>query len=142
MISKPHAGWCTFSLEDFTGTPSYLTDVPFDILEGLLSFWNGKKGTVVDVNFDEEGKEFSLHIERGNSYITMDDEKRTHIYIKDTPEELTSEIIRDLNGNERLWIDNFILVHNEEDENEKNLLEEKMKQQVKELKEIIKRARS
>lgn len=32
MISNPKNGWCDFNLGDFHGTPSYLTNVPIDLL--------------------------------------------------------------------------------------------------------------
>ena len=36
MISDSKYGWCNFKLGDFEGHPSYLTDVPVDILDALL----------------------------------------------------------------------------------------------------------
>lgn len=33
MISNPKNGWCNFKLGDFEGTPSYITDVPIDLLD-------------------------------------------------------------------------------------------------------------
>ena len=35
MISDPKYGWCNFKLGDFKGTPSYLTDVPIDVLDAF-----------------------------------------------------------------------------------------------------------
>ena len=43
MISNPHAGWCDFKLGDFEGSPSYLTDVPVDLLNAFIEYH--EKGT-------------------------------------------------------------------------------------------------
>ena len=31
MITNPSCGWCEFHMGDFTGNPSYLTDVPIEL---------------------------------------------------------------------------------------------------------------
>lgn len=36
MISNPKHGWCNFKLRTFEGTPSYLTDVPIDLLTAFI----------------------------------------------------------------------------------------------------------
>ena len=38
MISNPNLGWCEFHMGDFTGNPSYLTDVPIELLEAFLNY--------------------------------------------------------------------------------------------------------
>lgn len=35
MISNPEHGWCDFVLGDFYGTPSYITNVPVDLLQAF-----------------------------------------------------------------------------------------------------------
>jgi hypothetical protein len=40
MISNPKYGWCDFKIEDnnsneFFGTPSYITNVPVDLLQAF-----------------------------------------------------------------------------------------------------------
>ena len=57
MISNPKYGWCDFVLGDFHGHPSYLTDVPVDLLEAFISYFENGTGTAF---FDEEGSEFTL----------------------------------------------------------------------------------
>jgi len=48
VISNPKSGWCDFYLGDFEGHPSYLTDVPVDLLTTsnysiFFIYYRGKK---------------------------------------------------------------------------------------------------
>ena len=52
MISNPRFGWCNFELGDFKGSPSYLTDVPVDLLDAFIDYHTKGYGVAV---FDEEG---------------------------------------------------------------------------------------
>lgn len=60
MISNPKHGWCNFDIGSFHGTPSYLTDVPSDLLEAFAKYY--KEGSTV-CSFDEEGTEFLFVID-------------------------------------------------------------------------------
>ena len=55
MIKNPKHGWCTFSLGTFVGTPSYLTDVPMDLLSVFINYFENGYSAVV---FNEEGTDF------------------------------------------------------------------------------------
>lgn len=62
MISNPKHGWCDFKIEDdnnnvFFGTPSYMTNVPVDLLQAFLDYKTNGQGMAW---FDEEGTEFTL----------------------------------------------------------------------------------
>ena len=57
MISNPQYGWCYFKLGNFEGHPSYLTDVPVDILDAFISYHTNGCGIAY---FDEEGTDFML----------------------------------------------------------------------------------
>ena len=57
MINNPKHGWCDFKLGDFTGQPSYLTNVPKDLLRGFCELFSTGTSSVF---FDEEGTEFTL----------------------------------------------------------------------------------
>ena len=59
MISNPKYGWCNFDLKVFHGTPSYLTDVPVDLLNAFIQYHTTGTGIAW---FDEEGTEFTLVI--------------------------------------------------------------------------------
>lgn len=101
MISNPKHGWCSFKLGEFEGTPSYLTDVPLDLLCAFIDYHTKGCGIVW---FDEEGTEFSLVLtpyslfiieERGNNPVLHD---FSEMNIKNLEKELIKDIESDLNG--------------------------------------------
>ena len=57
MIFNPDCGWCDFNLGTFHGTPSYITNVPVDLLTTIYDYLTTGTGIAY---FDEEGSEFSL----------------------------------------------------------------------------------
>lgn len=114
MISNPRYGWCNFELGDFKGSPSYLTDVPVDLLDAFLDYH--RKGSGVAV-FDEEGLYFTLLLTQYNWGIYIIEEKDYPVLhnlcdfsIEDLEEELINDIERDLNG----W-SNFITDDDQEE---------------------------
>ena len=132
MISEPKFGWCKFKLNNFNGTPSYLTNVPLDMLEAFVNFW--KKSTALAVHFDEEGKEFTLVINYNSIFIIeeRDDEPKL-ILIENYVENLTLELIKDIEDNFEGWV-NFITCN---EENDLILQREALKSNLLELKEIV-----
>jgi len=63
MISNPKYGWCDFTLGGFNGNPSYITDVPLDLLDAFINYYNKGYGVAT---LDEEGYEFLLVLNRYN----------------------------------------------------------------------------
>ena len=57
MISNPKNGWCNFDLKSFHGTPSYLTNVPIDLLNAFIQYHATGVGIAW---FDEEGAEYEI----------------------------------------------------------------------------------
>lgn len=98
MISNPANGWCNFKLGDFEGTPSYLTDVPLDLLDAFLDYYNKGMGMAW---FDEEGTEFTLVINPYSLFIIAEKEETPVLYdfskinISDLEKELIEDIERD-----------------------------------------------
>lgn len=101
MISEPKHGWSTFKLGDFEGTPSYLTDVPLDLLDAFLDYHYKGMGMAW---FDEEGTEFTLVINPYSLFIIAErDENHTlhdfsELNVGDLEKELIEDIEKDLNG--------------------------------------------
>lgn len=102
MISNPKHGWCSFELDKFKGTPSYLTDVPVDLLDAFIDYYTEGYGVAV---FDEEGSYFTLLLTQYNCGIFIIEEKDNSILhdlsnfdVDDLKEELIRDIERDLNG--------------------------------------------
>lgn len=102
MISNPKHGWCDFMLLDekdnlFIGTPSYVTNVPVDLLQAFLDYKTNGQGMAW---FDEEGAEFtlvlnpySIHILAGNEVYGF-----SELNIDNLIKELIQDIESDLVG--------------------------------------------
>ena len=101
MLSNPEYGWCDFTLGNFKGTPSYLTNVPLDTLNAFIDYYCKGEGMAT---YDEEGTEFILVISFFSIYI---------ISIKETDElysfpdvrinDLAAEVIADIENNLDDW---------------------------------------
>lgn len=95
MISKPELnGWCQFGLGDFQGTPSFVTDVPVDLLDAFLQYHRTGFGMAW---FDGEGSEFALILTPYSIFIV---EKKEDFILYDFSDckiaELEQELIRDI----------------------------------------------
>lgn len=102
MISNPKHGWCNFKIETFEGTPSYLTDVPIDLLTAFIDYHTKGCGAAW---FDEEGTEFSLVITPYSLFIIEEKDKPilydfSEMRIEDIEKELIEDIENDMYG----WI--------------------------------------
>ena len=101
MISEPKHGWSTFKLGDFEGTPSYLTDVPLDLLDAFLDYHYKGMGMAW---FDEEGTEFTLVINPYSLFVIAERDENPTLYdfselnVSDLEKELIEDIEKDLNG--------------------------------------------
>ncbi len=94
MITNPKNGWCNFKLRTFEGTPSYLTDVPVDLLMAFIDYHTKGCGIAW---FDEEGTEFSLVITPYSVFII--EEKDTtilHDFSEMKIENIEKELIEDI----------------------------------------------
>lgn len=107
MISNPKHGWCDFELGKFKGHPSYLTDVPLDLLKAILEWW--KQGWSCCF-FDEEGSEFTLVLTPDSVYIIEEKDCTTLITFPDVDRrELSAEIISDVESCIDNWCFEFML---------------------------------
>lgn len=100
MISNPKAGWCDFKLRTFEGSPSYLTDVPVDLLTAFIDYH--AKGCGV-CWFDEEGTEFTLVITPYSLFIIEEKDNPvlhdfSEMKIDNLEKELIDDIEKDLNS--------------------------------------------
>ena len=110
MLSNPKHGWCNFKLGTFEGTPSYLTDVPIDILTAFIDYHNKGCGVIW---FDEEGTEFTLVITPYSLFIIEEKEKPilhdfSEMKIVDLEKELIKDIESDLCGCANFTTDNDV----------------------------------
>lgn len=100
MISNQKHGWSNFDLKVFHGTPSYLTDVPVDLLNAFIQYHTTGTGIAW---FDEEGTEFTLVITPYSLFVIEEkDEPVLHnfseININNLEKELIEDIEKDLIG--------------------------------------------
>lgn len=100
MISNPKHGWSNFDLKVFHGTPSYLTDVPVDLLNAFIQYHTTGTGIAW---FDEEGTEFTLVITPYSLFVIEEKDKPvlhdfSEIKINNLEKELIEDIEKDLIG--------------------------------------------
>lgn len=106
MISNPKHGWCDFMLSDekdnlFVGTPSYLTNVPVDLLQAFLDYKTKGLGIAW---FDEEGAEFTLVLNPYSMYIIAENEHTELIdFSKVKIDDLIKELIQDIESDLDKW---------------------------------------
>lgn len=106
MISNPKHGWCDFMLSDkkdniFVGTPSYLTNVPVDLLQAFLDYKTKGLGIAW---FDEEGTDFTLVLNPYSMLIISKDEYTELIdFSKVKIDDLIKELIDDIESDLDEW---------------------------------------
>ena len=113
MISNPKNGWCNFDLKSFHGTPSYLTNVPIDLLNAFIQYHATGVGIAW---FDEEGAEFTLVITPYSLFIIEEKDKPILYDFSNMIEkaELEKELILDIEKDLVGW-SNFIASDDRED---------------------------
>lgn len=103
MLSIPKAGWCELTIGKFKGTPSYLTDVPADLLTAFIDYY--KRG-ISAAFFDEEGTEFNLLLSDYSVYIihiTYEGNPILHYFPNANIDNLAKELIADIKSNIDAW---------------------------------------
>ena len=126
MILNPKNGWCNFKLGDFEGTPSYITDVPIDLLDAFIDYYTRGYGLAY---FDEEGSEFTLLLTWYGVYIIEEkDNVKSHVFYDLNISDLAKEVIADIETNLDGWCNDFMYysfskeVFNERLEQLKNMI--------------------
>lgn len=111
MITNPSCGWCEFHMGDFTGNPSYLTDVPIELLEAFLNY---KLTGRAMVWFDEEGSEFTLVMNPYSIFIIEEKEESVLHDIDRPAGELLEELLSDVEDHLDEWFTDFLLGEKQE----------------------------
>lgn len=97
MFSAPEYGWVNITLGDFTSRASYLTDIPLDLLNALISAY--KHGTMPAVDFDAEGWGFTAVASMYSQkvYIILDKEEVPELFTVDMAmKEFADEVNEDI----------------------------------------------
>ena len=142
MISDPKHGWCNFKLRTFEGTPSYLTDVPVDLLEAFIDLHTTGTGIAW---FDEEGTEFTLVLTPYSLFIIEEKDKPvlydfSEMKIENLEKELIEDIENDLVGWSEFITDDDreeVMQHRNEIRQKITILKEFVNRQNFALKEIM-----
>ena len=106
MISNPKHGWCDFMLSDekdnlFVGTPSYVTNVPVDLLQAFLDYKTKGQGIAW---FNEEGTEFTLVLNPYSMFVIAENEHTELIdFSKVNIDNLIKELIQDIESDLTGW---------------------------------------
>lgn len=128
MLSKPHNGWVTITIESFQTEASYLVDIPFDWLRACM---NGLKFNIPISLFIEEEVRCSYI----NSYyyithiIIEDDEGSTTLQSHQKTDflDITFMLINDINRYYEDWVKWYSFENSEKD----------FKRRRKELRQLI-----
>ena len=106
MISNPKHGWCDFMLSDekdnlFVGTPSYVTNVPVDLLQAFLDYKTKGQGIAW---FNEEGTEFTLVLNPYSMFVIAENEHTELIdFSKVNIDNLIKALIQDIENGLIEW---------------------------------------
>lgn len=115
MISNPRHGWCSFKLDWLEGAPSYLTDVPLELLNCFLSYYENGAGAC---RFDEEEDgTFILVLSGPTAYIIEEKERLPLHEFATHPDDLAEELLRDIDTHLDewfSWIPGFEFLNEEE----------------------------
>lgn len=129
MISNPEYGWCDFDLKSFHGSPSYLTDVPVDLLNAFIQYHATGIGIAW---FNEEGTEFTLVITPYSLFIIEEkDEPVLHNFSEMNIDNLEKELIEDIEKDLTRWSEfittgdiDEVIIHRHEIRNKIAMLKE------------------
>lgn len=103
MIKDLGAGWCGFTIGDFHGTPSYITNVPVDLLQVFLDYKTKGQGIAW---FDEEGTEFTLVLNPYSIFVIAENEEgegKLYNFSELNIDNLIKGLIQDVKSNLVGW---------------------------------------
>ena len=135
MISNAKYGWCTLQIDEFIGSPSYLTDVPVELLDAFIDYYERGYGCA---EFDEEGSDFTFLITAYNLnifIISRREESRLYDFsMTKNIDKLAEELIEDIESHMYDWINFAVTDDSEELKIRRDILREKIVK-LKKLKE-------
>ena len=102
MLSKPWCGWTTVHIGDWEGSASYLTSVPFDVLESMI--FSLENCVPFSVEFDAEGWSFIVVSTDYESYVIEYKDEPILYHFDIDKVNLAQEILIDLGEHRDLWL--------------------------------------
>lgn len=142
MISNPKHGWCDFKMEDdfnnvFFGIPSYVTNVPVDLLQAFLDYKTKDQGMAW---FNEEGTEFTLVLNPYSMFIIEENEyyegckSNLYDFSELSINNLIKELIQDIENDLDRW---SIFYYDCDDAEEVRVNREHIRNLICQLKEYV-----
>ena len=115
MLSNLETGWSKIKIGDFTGIPSYITDVPVDLLTVFIDYYINNTSAML---FDEEGSEFTIVLSNEFIYVIYFTQNCEAIFYE-FPEifinDLAKELIEDIENNLDSWSRFSVSINSEEE---------------------------
>ena len=135
MISNPKHGWCKFNLGDFIGYPSYTTNIPLDLLNFFIGYFNGETEACW---LDEEGGGFTLVVTPYSLFVISEQSNLEEPKLLDfsyiNVKCLAKELVNDIKNNMYEWCEFSIY---DDDEEEIKLNREKLRTKILTLERLI-----
>lgn len=132
MFSKPKCGWSKFSVNEYSAPVSYVTDVPIDVLDLLITYKTNYCGSM---RFDCEGYEFIIILTPYNIYIIEEKDESTLIQVDSiSSNEFVKIALKDIKD----YKDDWVVFLSDSDINyelDKKLIDDKIAELEKILKE-------
>ena len=101
MLSKPKYGWSTITIGDWNDRCSYLTDVPFQLLEAM--YRSCKNHEPAAAKLDAEGWEYTIVFDWHETHIIIEKDDYELKTIKINRDDLAKELIEDIRTNINDW---------------------------------------
>lgn len=118
MITYTGHGWSELTIENVAITPSYITDVPYDILEAAIIY---KRTQCAAIYFDGEGESITLVFTPYNVHGILEGDTTRGIQFDDLdPSDVLEELTKDIIDHRDDWVkflveDDIFKINNEFD---------------------------
>ena len=100
ILGEPKYGWSHFTLGNFTGSCSYMTDVPGDVLDAVRTY---RKSGIAAFGIDEEGSKFYVVITSYETFIIAEREDVAFYGFEINGDEVVDQLQKDIENNLREW---------------------------------------
>lgn len=118
MIGQPKFGWTHVTIGDFEAPASYLTDVPLEIIDALISGY--RYGVDPAVTFDAEGYVYTVVVSNywSKVYVILERDEEPELFVFDIAmNDFALEVLHDIEDDLDGWA-NFVF-HDDKDETSK-----------------------
>ena len=101
ILTNIKYGWCDFNLGDYRGRPSYISNLPMQILSAYEEY---VKYNHCIIEFDEELTQFCLVLWEDIVVIVDNrNDKVQSVYINKSPREVLNKLVNEIINDIRTW---------------------------------------